>query len=350
VSFKPDLSTRYNFWSGLAGGFFLAMSYFGTDQSQVQRYLSGRSVAESRLGLAFNGLVKVPMQFVILFVGVMIFVFHLFVQPPLFFNTPVLERAAHGEHAAEIAVLQQRYDAAHAERSRAATGYVAALDAGRDAAAAKTALQAADREVARVRGEAVKALTAAVPGASPKDADYMFLGFVLRWFPPGVVGLLLAVILCAAMGATASELSALASTTMVDLWKRARREGPAQTPAAQARDVRLSKWFTAAWGVVAIGFAAFASMLDNLIEAVNILGSIFYGTVLGMFVVAFFLKRVSGTPVLAGAAVAQVVVTSLYFTTDLGFLWFNVIGCALVVAVAVPLEELRRRRARMAAA
>ena len=336
VSFGLDFQSRYNFWSGITGGFFLAMAYFGTDQSQVGRYLSGRSVAESRLGLLFNGLFKVPMQFVILFTGVMVFVFFLFVKPPIFFNTPVLERVAQGPHGGELVALQERFDAAFDARRTAAEAFVAA-DAGPERAAARERLRSAAAEAAAIRTEAKGLVERALPGTDTQDSDYVFLGFVLRYVPSGLVGLLIAVILCAAMSSVSSELAALGSTTTVDVYKRIFR--PESSP---RRDLWVSKLFTAAWGGVAIAFAGFAAWIGNLIQAINILGSIFYGTLLGLFVVAFFLRRVTATPVLIGALVAQAVVIVLFRTSNIGFLWYNVIGCAIVVGVSSMLEAIRR--------
>jgi Na+/proline symporter len=334
VSFELDPNSRYTFWSGITGGFFLALSYFGTDQSQVQRYLAGRSVAESRLGLLFNGLFKVPMQFVILFTGVLVFVFHVFTQPPIFFNAPVLAQVADTEHAPALRALQARYDDAFGAQRVAATAYVASLEGTADAEArAKADLREAAARTDALRAEAKVLVARALPGAETKDADYVFLSFVLRYVPAGLVGLLVAVILCAAMSSTSSELAALGSTTTVDLYKRLLR--PDASPHA---DLRVSKLFTVLWGLVAVSFATFAALLDNLIEAVNILGSIFYGTVLGLFVVAFFVRRVTATPVLLGALVAQAVVIALFLTSDLGFLWYNVVGCGTVVALSVLVE------------
>ena len=332
VSFDLDLNSRYTFWSGITGGFFLAMSYFGTDQSQVQRYLSGRSVGESRLGLLFNGMIKVPMQFVILITGVFVFVFYLFVRPPIFFNTPALAKVAAGPHGAELAVLEGRFDLAFEKQRTAAERFAAT-----GAAAEKETLQAAAKEAAGIRAEAKQLVRRALPDAETQDADYVFIGFVLRYVPAGLVGLLIAVILAAAMSSISSELAALGTTSTVDLYKRFSGK---ETTAAQ--DLLASKLFTAAWGAVAVSFAGFAALLDNLIEAVNILGSIFYGTLLGLFVVAFFLKRVTATPVLLAALVAQATVIVLFLTSDLGFLWFNVIGCAVVVVLASLLQMLRR--------
>ena len=335
VSFGLDFSDRYNFWSGITGGFFLALSYFGTDQSQVQRYLSGRSLGESRLGLLFNGLFKVPMQFVILFTGVMVFVFHLFVQPPIFFNAPSLERVAKGPHAEELAALESRYDGAFAEQRAAATAFVEA-PGGEARERARQDLRSAAERTEALRGEAKGLVKRALPEAETKDADYVFVSFVLKYVPSGLVGLLLAAILCASMSSTSSELAALGSTTTVDLYKRLlRRESSAR------HDLTASKLFTVAWGMLAVGFASFASLIDNLIQAVNILGSIFYGTLLGLFVVAFFVKRVTATPVLLAALVAQAVVVVLFLSSDIGFLWYNVIGCGIVVVLGYAIELVR---------
>jgi Na+/proline symporter len=331
VSFDLDLSDRYNVWAGLLGGFFLAMSYFGTDQSQVQRYLSGQSVAESRLGLLFNGMFKVPMQFVILFIGVMVFVFYLFHRPPVFFNPPTLARVAASQHAGELAALEERWDAAIDARRAAAVRFVDREPGAREE------LRAANQAATALRQEARELVARAAPGAETKDSDYVFISFVLGFMPIGLVGLLIAVIFCAAMSSTASELAALGATSSSDLYHRLLRRAPGEGA------VRVSKLFTVLWGGVAIAFASFASLLDNLIQAVNILGSIFYGTVLGMFVVAFFLRRVTATPVLVGAIVAQATVLALFFLSDLGFLWYNVVGSAIVVVVSLIVELLRGR-------
>lgn len=345
VSFELDLDSRYNFWAGITGGFFLALSYFGTDQSQVGRYLGGKSLTESRLGLLFNGMLKIPMQFGILFAGIMVFVFYQFVAPPLFFNEPTLARVAQTAHAPQLAALDARYQAAFAEQRSAAEAYVASLERGAEDAAAKATLQAAARTTDGLRAEAKTLVKTALPEAETKDADYVFITFVLRYLPSGVVGLLIAVILCASMSSTASELSALGTTSMVDLYARVRR-----SPPDAAKDLRASKLFTALWGLVAVGFANFASMVDNLIQAVNIIGSIFYGTVLGLFMVAFFLKKVGATPVFVAALIAQTTVLGLYFGSELGFLWYNVIGCGLVMSLAWVFEQLRPSTPRATAA
>ena len=336
VSFDLDPGTRYNFWSGISGGFFLALAYFGTDQSQVQRYLSGRSLTESRLGLLFNGMFKIPMQFVILLIGVLVFVFYLFTPPPIFFNQATLAGVERSGHAAELEALRARYDQAFAAQRSAALMYVKALDGAGDDGVERAALRTAADRVEELRGEARALVAKALPAAETRDADYIFLSFVLGFVPSGLVGLLIAVILCAAMSSTASELSALGATSTVDLYKRV-----SDAPAGARRDLLVSKLFTVLWGALAIAFASFASLFENLIQAVNILGSIFYGTILGIFLVAFFLPRVTATPVLVGALIAQVVVAVLFFASDLGFLWYNVIGSGVVVMTALLLEALR---------
>jgi Na+(H+)/acetate symporter ActP len=275
------------------------------------------------------------MQFVILLLGVLVFVFYLFTPPPIFFNTPALAAVERGAHGDEMRALKARYEEALRTQRAAASGFVAALDAS-DSAGARETLRGAARQVAGLRTEAKALVARALPEAETKDADYVFIGFVLRYVPSGLVGLLIAVIFCAAMSSTSSELAALGSTTTIDLYRRLLGRG-----GSPRHDLLASKLFTVLWGFVAVSFATFAALLDNLIQAVNILGSIFYGTVLGLFVVAFFVRRVTATPVLVAALVAQAVVGVLFFASDLGFLWFNVIGCVLVVGVSLVLELAR---------
>lgn len=346
VDFRPDLGSRYTFWSGLTGGFFLALSYFGTDQSQVQRYLSGRSITESRLGLLFNGLFKVPMQFLILFVGVMVFVFHQFNPSPLFFNDATVAAMRASPQAGAWRALEARQHAAFAAKQRDIDGWRAALDRHDEGAvqAAAARLRAGEAATQTLRGQARSLIHRVLPRAETNDTDYIFIGFVMANLPRGLVGLLLAVILCAAMSSTASELTALGGTSVVDFYKRSFR------PAAPDRHyVRAAKLFTAGWGVLAVLFAAFASLLDNLIQAVNILGSLFYGAILGLFLVAFFVKRVRATPVFLAALAAEAAVIAAWLTTSIGFLWFNVIGCALVIGLAPALDAVLPRRASPAA-
>ena len=334
VDFSPNLGSRYTFWSGLTGGCFLAMAYFGTDQSQVQRYLSGRSVTESRLGLLFNGLLKVPMQALILFVGVMVVVFYQFNPPPLFFNEAELTRLAKTPHAAELQALQRDHQAAFARQRDAVEGLTAALDrddrAALDAARARLRQAAAGTETVRAK---TRALVATLPRGETHDADYVFLSFVMANLPRGLVGLLLAVILCAAMSSTASELTSLGGCTVVDFYRRSFRKD-----ASDAHYLMVAKTATFAWGVLAVLFAGFASLVDNLIQAVNILGSLFYGTIVGIFLLAFFARRVRATPVFIAAIASELLVVGLWLGTSIGFLWFNVIGCVAVWALSSALN------------
>ena len=339
LSFDP--STRYTLWSGLLGGFFLAMAYFGTDQSQVQRYLGAKSIAESRLGLLFNGLVKIPMQSLILFVGVMVFVYYQFNAPPIFFNQSELARAKQTPYAATLGALEQAHTAAF-EHSRAEIWQLehALLKHDSDAiAAAELRVRAATSATNSLRTQAKQTIAQALPNANTKDADYVFLSFVMRNLPRGVVGLLLAVIFCAAMSAVAGELSALASTTVVDFYRRSLRKD-----ATDAHYVRAARWFTAGWGVLAVLFAAFASMLDNLIQAVNILGSLFYGTVLGIFLVAFSARQIRGSAVFLAAIAAEALVVGVFVDTNVSFLWYNVIGCVGVLAFSGALQVALPKR------
>ncbi|GGG24935.1 sodium:solute symporter [Pontibacter amylolyticus] len=335
VDFSFDWNDRYNFWSGMTGGLFLALSYFGTDQSQVARYLGGKSVGESRLGLLFNGLLKIPMQFIILFIGVMVFVFYQFNQPPLFFNESAKDKVYATEFAPEMEALEEQHTALFNQKQEAVHGLVAALRTDDE-----TAIAAAQAEVqgitdaSKVVRNDVKALIAkATPDAETKDTDYVFISFVMKYLPAGLVGLLLAVIFSAAMSSTASELNALASTTVVDIYKRSVKKEK-----DNFHYLRASRVFTAAWGALAIIFATYASLLDNLIQAVNIIGSIFYGTILGIFLVAFYVRYIKGHAVFIAALMAEAVVLYCHFYTDIAFLWFNVIGCVAVVVFGVIIQ------------
>jgi SSS family transporter len=337
ISFDLDFANRYNFWAGLTGGFFLQLSYFGTDQSQVQRYLSGQSTAESRLGLLFNGILKVPMQFVVLFIGVMVCVFYVFTRPPVHFDRPTLEQTA-ARNGAEVAALEARHDQAFVERRAAAVDFLAARGTSREDAARAHLVDTTHR-VDKIHDDTKALIRRELPSAETRDNDYVFLSFVLGYLPVGLVGLLLAVILCAAMSAVSSGLIALGASTTVDFYLRI-RQALGRPPATAKHDLRVSQLATVIWAAIAIGFASVASLFANLIEAVNILGSIFYGTILGMFVVAFFLPRVTATPTLIAAIIAQLTVVVLFFTRDLGFLWYNVIGCGVLVIISLLVQAL----------
>lgn len=332
VDLSLDFEDRYTLWSGMLGSFFLFLSYFGTDQSQVQRYISGQSITESRLGLLMNGLVKVPMQFLILFIGVMVFVFFQFNQPPVFFNEAVKEEVVRKVEGEQLNELQDEFDAVFLQK-RTALEEALLLDgaAAEERYAQVEVLQEKERAIRR---EVKEVIVAADPLAEPKDTDYVFITFIMNYLPHGLIGLLLAVIFCAAMSSTASELNALASTTTVDLYKRSIRKN-----ADEGHYLKSSKLFTVLWGLLAIAFATYASLLENLIEAVNILGSLFYGSILGIFLVAFYLKRVQADAVFYGGLLAELIVILVYFWTDLAFLWLNPLGCGLVVGFSLILQQ-----------
>ncbi len=340
VDFSLDVRPRYTFWSGLLGGMFLALSYFGTDQSQVQRYLSGTSLRESRLGLMFNAVCKIPMQAFILLLGVLIFVFYQFERPPVFFNrTEWAYAAAHGA-GGKLRAVEADFAAAHAAERRDLAAWLAARH-GRDAAAEAAARAAVLRSEARseaVRDEARQALRAARPGAAANDSDYVFITFILDHLPHGIIGLLVAAFFAAAFSSKAAELNALGSTTTVDFYRHLfRREAP------DAHYVTASKWFTALWGLVAIGFALGANLAENLIQAVNIIGSIFYGVVLGLFLSAFFLRRVGGTAVFWAALAAQALIFVLWAdraSLGISYLWYNVIGCAACMLLSLLIQAV----------
>ncbi len=332
VDYSPALNTRYTFWSGITGGTFVALAYFGTDQSQVQRYLSGESLKESRLGLLFNGLLKVPMQLLILLVGVLVFVFFQFQRPPVFFNAYELTRAKQTVVGPRLEAVEREHEALFDQRRGLMDHWLAARHGGAAAEqeATEAQLKGVEAKAKDLRGKAKALILEADPRAAVKDADYVFLSFVMKHFPPGLVGLLLAVVLCAAMSATASALNALGTTSVVDFYRRSLR--PKES---DAHYLRAAKGFTIFWGAGAVAFAAFAAQLDNLIQAVNILGSIFYGPMLGVFVVGFFFKKVRGTPVFWATLVAQAIVLVVFAVSDIGFLWYNVIGCAAVVVLSL---------------
>ena len=335
VDFSFDVKNQYNFWSGLFGGCFLALAYFGTDQSQVQRYLTGGSVAQSRLGLLFNGLVKVPMQFFILFLGAMVFAFYQFTQPPVFFNPVQLEQARTGAQGAQFRALEADYAAAFAEKQMAARAYVGALRAGDDAAAAGASqqLKSAQERVGTVRGGAVEIIKGF--DAKPNDTNYIFLSFVTHYMPAGLVGLVLAAVFLASMSSTASEWSALAGTTVMDIQRRLLKRD-----ASDRYYFISSKLATVFWGLFAIAFAQYAGQLESLVEAVNRLGSLFYGTLLGIFLLGFYFKRVTGTAAFVGALAGEAAVLFCFFRTPLAFLWYNVVGALVVIATALLVNAL----------
>jgi SSS family solute:Na+ symporter len=336
VDFSFDTSRRYTLWTGLFGGLFLSLSYFGTDQSQVQRYIGGGSLREGRLGLMFNALLKIPMQFIILLLGALLFVFYQFDGPPVFFNQSEWQRHARGAGGAEFLTLEDRHAVAVAETQTAIRAWLrarASEDVALESTARATMIEA-NRRTDTIRSEAKAALLAANPRAKTKDSDYVFITFILTRLPHGAIGLLVAVMFAAALSSKAAELNALGTTTTIDFWRHFRPLAAAD----EARNVRVAKWFTALWGVFAVAFALFAGFAENLIEAINILGSIFYGVVLGIFLVAFFFRRVGGSAVFFGAVAAQALVIVMFFSLNIGYLWYNLIGCAACIAFSLLLQ------------
>jgi len=343
VDVSLDPSRRYTLWTGLLGGLFLSLSYFGTDQSQVQRYIGGGSLREGRLGLMFNALVKIPMQFLILLLGALLFVFYQFDRPPLFFNQSEWQRHARGPEGGTFVALDERHAVAVSDSQKAIRAWLRARtspDAAAESMARATMLEA-DRRAAAVRSEAKAALLAANPRAKTKDSDYVFITFILAELPHGAIGLLVAVMFAAALSSKAAELNALGTTTTIDLWRHVRPLAAAD----EARNVRVAKRFTALWGLFAVAFALFAGFAENLIEAINILGSIFYGVVLGIFLVAFFFRRVGGSAVFFAAVAAQALVIVMFLSLNIGYLWYNFIGCAACIAFSMLLQAVLGPRA-----
>ncbi|WP_286812412.1 MULTISPECIES: sodium:solute symporter [unclassified Maribacter] len=349
LNFDLDTSSRYTFWSGITGGLFLFLAYFGTDQSQVQRYLSGKSIRESQLGLVFNAIFKIPMQFFILLVGVMVFVFYQYNPSPLNFNPSATQAVMESEYAEDYKLLQEGQIALEAEKRIAQNKFSAALEIKE-----YSAVEEAKKQIIRInqkdstnRIAAKSLISQANDVVETNDKDYVFIHFILNNLPTGLVGLLLAVILSAAMSSTASELNALGTITALDLYKRNR----SSTQLTEAHYVKASKFFTLIWGIVAILIACIANLFDNLIQLVNIIGSIFYGNVLGIFLIAFFFKFIKGNAVFFAAVVTQIIICIIYYylihiypsgQEKLGYLWLNFCGAALVIVISFIFEAFDR--------
>ncbi|WP_282111476.1 sodium:solute symporter [Maribacter stanieri] len=349
LNFDLDTSSRYTFWSGITGGLFLFLAYFGTDQSQVQRYLSGKSVRESQLGLIFNAILKIPMQFFILLVGVMVFVFYQYNPSPLNFNPSATQAVMESSYAEDYKLLQEGQVALEAEKRIAQNKFSAALEIKEF-----TAVEDAKKQIIRInqkdstnRVAAKSLISQANKTVETNDKDYVFIHFILHNLPTGLVGLLLAVILSAAMSSTASELNALGTITALDLYKRNRQN----TALSEEHYVKASKFFTLIWGIVAILIACVANLFDNLIQLVNIIGSIFYGNVLGIFLIAFFFKFIKGNAVFFAAVVTQVIICIIYYylihiypsgQEKLGYLWLNFFGAAFVITISFIFEAFDR--------
>lgn len=336
IDFTFDLNNRYNVWSGIIGGFFLQLSYFGTDQSQVGRYLTGSSIGQSRLGLAMNGLLKIPMQFLILMVGALVFAFYQFTTPPMFFNQVKVEQVMATEYAPEYQKLEDRHAALQSEKRPHVLALTAALDKNDEAAVdrERAYLGAAEEKVQAVRKEAQDLISKA-NGEEANDVNYVFLRFVIDYLPAGLVGLLIAVILLASMGSVAAAFNSLASTTIIDIFQRSVNKN-----ASDAYYVAASRWATFGWGVFCIFVAQYASRLGSMIEAVNVLGSLFYGVILGVFLVAFYFKSIGSRAVFWGAIIGEFFVIVSYVQELTAFLWLNLIGCVLVIGIAWIIEKI----------
>lgn len=328
---------KYNIWSGVIGGFFLALSYFGTDQSQVGRYLTGRSVAESRTGLLMNGFVKIPMQFLILLIGALLFVFYQFYESPVLFNKAQIEEVYKTPYANDLKQVQNQYNQLSAEKQQQVQSMVLAMHEKNTAAVNHwtVVLKKSQAESRQLRTKAQQVIKKADPLADTNDTNYIFLYYVLNKLPKGLIGLLIAIIFLAAWGSIAAALNALSSTTIVDIYKRLFRQD-----ASDKHYLNVSRWCTLGWGIFCILVAQFAHRMGSLIEAVNILGSIFYGTILGVFIVAFYLKKLNGTPVFLSALITEGIVIVVYVLNIVSFLWLNVIGCLGVVLFALILQGL----------
>ncbi len=348
VNFDFDLKSRYTFWTGITGGLFLALSYFGTDQSQVQRYLSGKSIKESQLGLIFNGLLKIPMQFFILLLGVMVFVFYQYNPSPLNFSPSATKMVLNSAQADDYKLLEVKHLELEAEKRIAQQKFSAALNSEntKDTKQAKEYIIQINEQDKANRNTAKALIKKAKPSEETNDKDYVFIHFILNYLPKGIIGLLLAVILSAAMSSTASELNALGTITAIDLFKRNKKE-----ELTDEQYVTATKGFTFLWGVIAILIACIANLFDNLIQLVNIIGSIFYGNILGIFLLAFFFKFVKGNAVFTAGILTQIIVIIIYYTLiyvypdgqeKLSYLLLNFIGCALVIGTACLLEVFDR--------
>lgn len=328
IDFSFDVEKKYTFWSGITGGFFLALSYFGTDQSQVQRYLSGKSVKESQLGLMFNAVLKIPMQFFILLTGVMVFVFFEFNSAPVNYNPQVinyLEKVQNAEY------LQQKREFSITRENKIIkqNQFLESID-GANSKKLESEIIELHKKEKKIR-QNVKDISNEVGPSSieSNDLDYIFIFFILNYLPHGIIGLLLAVILSAAMSSTASELNALSTTTVIDIYKRNHK-----TKKSEKHYLKASKWFTVMWGLIAVIFASFGSLFENLIELVNLIGSIFYGTILGIFIVAFFFKQIKGNHVFYAACISQILIFIIYASYEIGYLWLNFIGAIITILLS----------------
>lgn len=333
VDFSFDPEMRYTIWSGIAGGFFLSLAYFGTDQSQVGRYLSGKSDKESQMGLIMNGFLKVPMQFFILLIGVMVFVFFQFNDVPLNFNPVNKQLIEKSKYANQYHDLEKQLNDLTEEKKEYNLLYMDHLNQNYDNPILRNKLVSISGKEKDLREQAKDLISKADVKAETNDKDYVFLYFILNYLPKGLIGLLLAVILSAAMSSTASGLTALASTTAIDIYKRNLKQ-----PKSDQHFVNATKYFTLLWGVIAILFACVGTLFENLIQLVNIIGSIFYGTVLGIFLVGFYIKYIKSTAIFYGALISQCLIFYIYYLDVISFLWLNFIGAMLTILISLLIQ------------
>ncbi len=339
VDFSFDPEMRYTLWSGIAGGFFLSLAYFGTDQSQVGRYLSGKSDKESQMGLIMNGFLKVPMQFFILLIGVMVFVFFQFNDVPLNFNPVNKQIIEKSQYAEQYHELENQLNELTEEKKEYNLLYMDHLNQNYDNPILRNKLVAISGKEKDLRDQAKDLISKADVKAETNDKDYVFLYFILNYLPKGLIGLLLAVILSAAMSSTASGLTALASTTAIDIYKRNLKQ-----PKSDKHFVNATKYFTLLWGIIAILFACVGTLFENLIQLVNIIGSIFYGTVLGIFLVGFYIKYIKSTAIFYGAVISQCLIFYIYYLDVISFLWLNFIGAMLTIVVSLVIQLFQSKK------
>ena len=331
---------RYNIWSGIIGGFFLQLSYFGTDQSQVGRYLTAKSVTESRIGLLMNGLVKVPMQFAILLIGVLVFTFYQFNQAPLFFNEVQVKKVANSSYKDSLRLMQLEYNLLGKEKMLTVAKWVNENKTTGDAKESEARLKLLNQQTEKLRTDFKNLIKKTEIGGDGNDTNYIFLRFVIDYLPKGIVGLLIAVIFLAAWGSIAAALNSLASCTVVDIHKKFIKKD-----CTEIVDYKTSRWYTFAWGVFSIFIAMFATNMGSLIEAVNVLGSLFYGVILGVFLVALYLKHVKGTAVFISAVITEMFIILLFWKSSIGFLWLNAIGALGLCILALILQPFFNKKA-----
>jgi Na+/proline symporter len=357
-------SDKYNIWSGIIGGFFLQLSYFGTDQSQVGRYLTAKSVSESRIGLLLNGLVKVPMQFLILMVGALVFTFYQFNQAPLFFNATQVEKVESSSFKDSLHQIQRQYTSTSTQKKLLVDQFVGDYKSGRDTEASASALRKVNQETEQLRADFKDILKKADVKGDSNDTNYIFLRFVVDYMPKGLVGLLIAVIFLASWGSIAAALNSLSSSTVVDIHKKF-----VNVDCTEAQDYSISRWYTFAWGIFSIIIAQFAVNMGSLIEAVNVLGSLFYGVILGIFLVAFYMKQIRGNAVFISAVIVETIIILSFIwpwltekapviihslpgflqqfmegLSNISFLWLNAIGAIGMIAMSYLLQFLFQKK------